>query len=111
MAMILLVLVGYGAIAGVVHGHGNRVPIPGIGAPEFSNARSGDDNSSSKKLPGSGECLVCQFHQHLYSGLIAALPHLTAVDSQFTVRTSTLEIASSQTLAPRQGRAPPTSLL
>jgi hypothetical protein len=109
-AFVLLVLVAYGAIAGAAHSHGTVTPQLRPGATEPTVSSSNDPNSSSKQSPKSGDCLVCQLQQHLYSGLLSALPHVAPPLTQFAFARPTGTRCSTQTYAPRRGRAPPISL-
>ncbi len=109
-AFVLLVLVAYGAVAGAAHNHGNadlRLQA-GITEPAYSNP--GDADSSTKKLPDNDECLICQLQHNLFSGLLNALPQVAPPPTEFAFATQLQQPSSSQTLTPRRGRAPPTSL-
>jgi hypothetical protein len=110
-AFVLLVLVAYGAIAGAAHNHGTRLQTQlraGASEPVFSD--SGDGNSSSRRLPENDECLVCQLQHHLFSGLLSALPQVAPPVTLSAFAPQTIHFSFSQTLAPKRGRAPPTSL-
>jgi hypothetical protein len=110
MAFVLLVLVTCGAIGSSAHTHNNGSPKFTANAATPSFSESGDTNSSSKSMPGSGECLVCQLHQNLFSGLLTALPYIAPPVAHGTHAVATDACFHSQTYAPRRGRAPPTSL-
>jgi hypothetical protein len=109
-AFALLVLVAYGAIAGAAHNHGNadlRLRA-GITVPAFSDP--GDAGSTSKKQLDNDECLICQLQHNLFSGLLNALPQVAPPSTEFAFAAQHHQHSSSQTLTPRRGRAPPTSL-
>jgi len=110
MAFVLLVLVTCGAIGSAAHTHSNGAQAFRAHAATASFSEPGDTNSSSKSMPGSGECLVCQLHQNLFSGLLTALPYIAPPVAHGTHAVATDSRFHSQTRAPRRGRAPPTSL-
>lgn len=109
-AFVLLVFVAYGAIAGAAHNHGNVTLQLRAGNTGQECIDSGDGNSSSRKMPNGGECLVCQLHRNLHSGLLSAVPQISAPVTQFAFAPQAQPGVVSQTYTPRRGRAPPTSL-
>ncbi|MBV9960086.1 MAG: hypothetical protein JO360_16790, partial [Acidobacteria bacterium] len=105
-ACVLLVLVAYGAIAGAAHNHGTRLLTQlRAGASEAVFSDSGDADASSRRLPEHDECLVCQLQNHLFSGLLNALPQVAPPDTPRVFTTQTVHFSFSETHAPRRGRA------
>jgi hypothetical protein len=109
-AFVLLVLVAYGAIAGAAHNHGNITPQLRAGITEQAFSNPGDANSSSKKQLDKDECLICQLQHNLFSGLLNTLPQAAPPVTEFAFAPQLPTQSLSQTLTPRRGRAPPTSL-
>jgi hypothetical protein len=110
-AFVLLVLVAYGAIAGAAHNHGTRLPAQlRAGTHETVFDDSGGAETSSRRLTENGECLVCQLQNHLFSGLLNALPQIAPPVTPGAYAPHTVHFSFSETHAPRRGRAPPTSL-
>ena len=110
MAFVLLALVTFGAIAGATHNHGHFIPQSRADFSEPTLVDTGATDSSSKKLPSNGDCLVCQLHQNLYAGLIGALPQVLAPSAQLGFASFNQHQILSPNYAPQRGRAPPTSV-
>jgi hypothetical protein len=106
-SFVLILLVAYTGIGGSTHSHNPSRIDRQIDSSASTFRAPQNDGSSSNTLPGNGECLACQFHQHLFTGLLSVLPHLDPPVSQ-SFHTATAQIiSSSSTAAPRRGRAPP----
>jgi len=109
-AFAMLVFVAFGAIAGAAHNHGNFGPQSSAKNTGLKCSDLGDGGTSSRQIPNGGECLVCQLHRNLYSGLLSASPQIAAPVTQFAFVAKTQPGVISQTNTPQRGRAPPTSL-
>jgi hypothetical protein len=110
LAFVLLALVAYTTTVEAAHHHGNLLlDRAGINAPAFSN--SGDADSSLKDSQSHGDCLICQFQQHLSISLFNTPPQIVAPLAQAT-ETPAVEVSYlSQSDTPRRGRAPPSTSL
>jgi hypothetical protein len=70
LTYLLLVLIAYGATVAAVHGHGK---ITGNRrAPVGVTLNAGDLGSTETGRSQHSECLMCQFQQQLFSGLLHA---------------------------------------
>lgn len=110
-AFVLLSFVALGAIAGAAHNHGDvslQLRAGNVGLESFN---SNDDSSSSRQIPNGGECLVCQLHRNLYSGLLSSVPQISTPVTQFAFAPRIQDRIVSQTYTPRRGRAPPLASL
>ncbi|MDX6694503.1 MAG: hypothetical protein QOF02_2106 [Blastocatellia bacterium] len=105
MALLLLLLVAYGATVEVVHKHGNSGK--GYAAATSSTKVVDKEGSAATDARTSGACLICQLHQNLFTSLFNAQPKLVAPPA--LVARTTVQPTSylSQMDAPRRGRAPP----
>jgi hypothetical protein len=109
LSFLLLGFIVYGTTVEAAHRHG-----------KFSESRSpqstacvsdsGMETQSGGNLTSCADCLICQLHQYFSATLISVPPSigLSAVKARF----SSLDFVSvsSETNAPRRGRAPPFSL-
>jgi hypothetical protein len=109
LSLLLLCFVVYGTTVEAAHTHGNLSGSTStVGTSNFSDPAS--DTKVNTTLLGCGDCLICQLHQHFSATLITVPPSLnpSALKSRFYKATRTS--ISSETDAPRRGRAPPFSL-
>jgi Protein of unknown function (DUF2946) len=110
LAFALLLFIGYGATAEVAHKHGN-ILSDGRASSATTLSHQGDANSSSETSRRSGECLICQLHQHLFSSLLNAPPLVAPPTAQMARSAADTISYLLQTDAPRRGRAPPPTSL
>ena len=101
---VLLLVVIYGATVEIVHSHGPELRDQS-GLAAISDA--GQSHSSDTGHSHYTECQICQFHQHLFNGLVQA---------PLFARTPLVEIAFVSTpivlypfnsITPSSGRGPP----
>ena len=109
-ALLLMALVLSGAVGTFAHNHSNGINALLATASTPPASDSNDNGSTSKTLPGGGECLVCQLHHHLFTGLLTALPHIAPPLVQSANETATEPFFITQTFALQRGRAPPLHL-
>ena len=109
LSLLLLTFVVYGTTVEAAHTHGNLAGATAVvGASSFSDPAT--ETTVHTTLVGCGDCLICQLHQHFSATLITVPPSLSpsALKSRF-FNATTISV-SSETDAPRRGRAPPFSL-
>lgn len=112
LSLVLLFLVAYGATVETAHKHGSTV---------FDAARSDinatviseptDSDSPLANSPATGECLICQLHQNLFTSLTNALPQTHALQFDRAGHAAAVFSFYSRPNTPGHGRAPPTFLL
>jgi hypothetical protein len=112
LSCLLLFLVAYGATVGTAHRHDRHAldaARSDINAGVISEPT--DSDSPLANSPATGECLICQLHQHLFTSLTNALPQ--AHDLQFDPARNATPAFSfySRPNTPGHGRAPPTFLI
>jgi hypothetical protein len=103
LAYLLLILVTYGATVEAAHSHGSAPPNGSCFAAlnDAGGSHSNTDDSQNR------ECVVCQFQQQLYNGVVHELLLVLAPSTQTAfVSTQTVLYSSSLTDRP-SGRAPP----
>ena len=108
VAFVLLLWVTYSATAEVAHKHGELLSATQTSATTISEST---DHSTTEDWRSTGECLICQLHQHLYSGLLISLPGFAPPQTQPSLARTTFVSAISQPSAPQRGRAPPIASL
>jgi hypothetical protein len=109
LSFLLLGFIVYGTTVEAAHTHGNLAATKTVvGASSFSDPAT--DAKTTTKLPGCGDCLICQLHQNFSATLISVPPSIgpLAVSSHFFNLAAVSVV--TQTNAPRRGRAPPSSL-
>lgn len=106
LAFVLLLFIGYGATAEAAHKHGNILPA-GRAGDATTLGNPGDSNPLSESSRKSGECLICQLHQHLFATLFNVQPLIAPPPAQLARSAAAAISYLSQTDAPRRGRAPP----
>lgn len=110
VAFLLLVFVTHSTTAAVAHRHGNLLPEGSAGVTTIGAANT--DHSTTEGSRPTGECLICQLHQNLFSTLLVSIPGIAAPQAEEAHARKTFVSFLSETHAPRRGRAPPqTSLL
>jgi hypothetical protein len=110
LAFALLIFLGYGATAEVAHKHGQF--LPDRRASHATTLSNPDDaSSSSEHSRKSGECLICQLHQHLFVTLFNAPPLIAPPPARLSRAAADAISYLSQVDAPRRGRAPPLASL
>lgn len=109
LAFVLLVLVTNTATAEIVHRHGNLLPASSAGAAAFRDANT--DQTTTDGSRSTGECLICQLHQHLFTTLLINVPGIAAPQAEETHVAKTFISFASEASMPERGRAPPRSPL
>jgi hypothetical protein len=107
VALLLLLLLSWGATAELTHRHSN-------GRTDFAESRaalstfdSNTSSSSSRANVSDSECLICQLHQNLFATLFHHVPHLTPATAQYSYSPATITRYRFQSAATQHGRAPP----
>ncbi|HJQ31315.1 MAG TPA: hypothetical protein VJ866_04000 [Pyrinomonadaceae bacterium] len=103
LGYLLLLVVTYGATAEAAHSHGPAAPNSSSFAAlnDAGGPHSNTDDSQNR------ECVVCQFQQQLFNGLVHE-PLLLLAPSTQTASVFTPTVLYSSCLAVRpSGRAPP----
>jgi hypothetical protein len=100
---LLLFMITYGTTVEAAHAHGTAAPDrPGFAAVGDAGGSRSDTNDSQHR-----ECVMCQFQQQLFNGLVhAPLFALTPSTRLAFVSTLTVLHPSGPTTRP-SGRAPP----
>jgi hypothetical protein len=103
LGCLLLLIIFYGAAVEAAHSHGSAAPHRSRVA-----ALSDAGGSNSGTSPSHHqECLLCQFQQQLFNGLIHA-PHFTLKPATQIAYVCTLTVLHSSTPTTRPSdRAPP----
>jgi hypothetical protein len=100
---LLLLLITYGVTVEAVHSHGTIARgSSNVSAVSDTKGSNPSENGSQHR-----ECVICQFQQQLFNGVIHT-PALTSVQSTQTAFVSTLKVQYlSITPIRPSGRAPP----
>ena len=105
LAFLLLAFVIHTSTLDVAHRHGNLSPATASGTAALGDANS--DHSTDGGVRSTGQCLICQLHQHLFSTLFISIPGIAPPQAEETYAKRAFPSLSSETHAPRRGRAPP----
>jgi hypothetical protein len=105
LAFALLVFVTYSSTVNIAHRHGGLLSGQSVGAGVIVDADT--DYSTTGGSRSTGECLICQLHQHLFSTLLINTPGIAPPSAKEAFVTKALISSHSETCAPRRGRAPP----
>lgn len=105
LTFLLLAFVTHSATIEIVHQHGSILSAGSVGAASFVD-RNADDSSSESSRP-TGECLICQLHQHLFSTLLISSHALAPPPAEEALAGRTFTSTTAEECAPRRGRAPP----
>jgi hypothetical protein len=109
LAFVLLLFVTHSATVEVVHQHGNLLSASSTVTASFLDANS--DHSSTGSSRSTGECLICQLHQHLFSTLLISVAGIAPQQAEETFVSHSLISSPSRANAPQRGRAPPQASL
>lgn len=109
LAFLLLAFVTHSATIEIVHQHGSILSAGSVRAASFVDQST--DNPSSESSRPTGECLICQLHQHLFSTLLISTHAIAPPLAEEAVRGRTFTISISEACAPHRGRAPPQASL
>jgi hypothetical protein len=109
MAFVLLAFVTHSATVEIAHQHGNLLSGRSIDTASFNGANT--DHSAPESSRSTGECLICQVHQHLFSTLLISIPGIAPPQAEEAVAIHSLISSPSEASAPRRGRAPPQASL
>ena len=108
LSLVLLFLIFYGSTVEAVHNHGG-VLLKKTAAASVSN--SGGSGTTSGKLLNESDCLICQLHQQLFSGLLRAPLRVQTPLAGLAPTFATAISYLSATNATQRGRAPPLTSL
>ncbi|MGB8507283.1 MAG: hypothetical protein WCD76_02665 [Pyrinomonadaceae bacterium] len=103
VTVALIFLITWGATVEVVHQHNRLRPKPITAQAVFDAGTV----SQSQSLSQPGECLICQLHLNLFSGLLHVPQFLSPVTLSFIFVTTLALIHVSLSVTRRRGRAPP----
>jgi hypothetical protein len=109
LSILLLGFIVYGTTVEAAHTHGSLTAAKStITASTFSDPAS--KTKANSNLTGCGDCLICQLHQYFSASLISVPPSIVSSSLRSRFSTFTAVSVSSETNAPRRGRAPPFTL-
>ncbi|MCA1591913.1 MAG: hypothetical protein LC754_04525 [Acidobacteria bacterium] len=103
LAAALMLLITWGATVEVLHKHNGQSINPG----ETSTVASAGGVNQTQRASQLGECLICQLHLNLFSGLLHALPFTLPFELVFSFTLAFALSHPSTTVSRRRGRAPP----
>jgi hypothetical protein len=109
LVFVLLAFVTHSATVEVVHQHGNLLPAGSSAASSFQGTNT--DQSTKESSRSTGECLICQLHQHLFSTLLISVPGIAQPEAEITRAAHNFVPSQWEANAPQRGRAPPQSSL
>jgi hypothetical protein len=109
LSLLLLTFVVYGTTVEAAHTHSNLGASTVAGASSFSDPAT--ESTVNTTLVGCGDCLICQLHQHFSATLISVPLNQSQSSHKSAFFDQTTVSVSSQTTAPRTGRAPPQATL
>ena len=103
LGYLLLLIVTYGATVEAAHSHGSATPNSSC----FTAVNDAGGSHSNADDSQNRECVVCQFQQQLFNGVLHEPLLILAPSTQTAfVLTPTILYSSSPTFRP-SGRAPP----
>ena len=103
LGCLLLLIITFGATVEAVHSHGS-VASHSSGFAAISDAGGSDSDTNHSQ---HRECVICQFQQQLFNGIVHAPLFIVAPSTRIAfVFTPTILYTSSPTSRP-SGRAPP----
>jgi len=105
LAFLLLAFVTHSATIEIVHQHGSMLNA-GSARAASSIDQEADPPSGESSRP-TGECLICQLHQHLFSTLLISTPAIAPPLAEVAVAGRVFKTSTSEACAARRGRAPP----
>ena len=109
LAFLLLAFVTHSATIEIVHQHGSILSAGSVRAASFVDQDA--EHSSSESSRPTGECLICQLHQHLFSTLLISTHAIAPPLAEASVAGRAFTTSTSEACAPRRGRAPPQATL
>ena len=103
LGCLLLLIITFGATAEAAHSHGSVAPRhSGVAAVRDAGGSDSDTSDSHHR-----ECVICQFQQQLFNGIVHAPLFIVAPSTHIEfVSTLTVLYSSSPNTRP-SGRAPP----
>jgi len=109
LSFLLLGFIVYGTTVEAAHTHGNlRAPNSAVAGSTFSDPAS--ETKAPNSLLNCNDCLICQLHQYFSASLISVPPSIVSSSLRCRFSNFTAVSVSSETNAPRRGRAPPFTL-
>lgn len=110
LSLLLLGFIVYGTTVEAAHTHGRLAAANTVvGASNFSDPATG--TRTTTKLPGCGDCLICQLHQNFSATLISDPPSIVSSSLKSRFLNLTAVSVHSQITTPQRGRAPPKATL
>lgn len=109
LAFLLLAFVTHSATIEIVHQHGSMLSAGSARAASFVGQDA--DNSSGESARPTGECLICQLHQHLFSTLLIGTHDIAPPQAEEAITRLAFISSLSEACAPSAGRAPPEAAL
>ncbi|HKS27397.1 MAG TPA: DUF2946 family protein [Pyrinomonadaceae bacterium] len=109
VAFVLLAFVTHSATIEIVHQHGQMLSSASARAASSVDRDTG--RTSDESARPTGECLLCQLHQHLFQTLLVSAYAAAPTLSEEAFAGGTFIASLSENCTPRRGRAPPVSTL
>jgi hypothetical protein len=105
LGCLLLLMIIYGATVEAAHSHGAvSTDTPGIAAISDAGGLHSDTNHSHYR-----ECVMCQFQQQLFNGLVHAPLLALTLSTQIAFASTLTVLHLSSPITQPTGRAPPLS--
>jgi hypothetical protein len=109
LAVLLLAFVTHSSTVEIAHQHGNLLSARSTSTASFIGINT--DHSAPESSRSTGECLICQLHQHLFSTLLITIPGIAPPQAEEAAIGHKLISSISAASAPHRGRAPPQATL
>jgi hypothetical protein len=109
LAFVLLAFITHSSRVEIVHRHGSLLPLSNTGAASFVDLNR--DHSNTESTRSTGECLICQLHQHLFSTLLISTPAIAQPQAEEVITRQSFIPAPEHAHTPQRGRAPPQATL
>lgn len=106
-ALVLLMFVAHGAIAGAAHNHGYALPTVDEDISAVSVGGTANDGTSSNKIINGNECPVCQLHRNQFASLTSPTLQTAPAVAPLSHQLAETVSYTSNTELSRHGRAPP----
>jgi ABC-type phosphate transport system permease subunit len=109
LSLVLLGFIVCGTTIEAAHTHGNLIAANStITGSTFSDPAS--ESKTNNTLLSCSDCLICQLHQNFSATVISVPPSVVSAAIKSRIFDLTAVSSSSETNAPRRGRAPPFTL-
>jgi hypothetical protein len=108
LSLLLLGFIVYGTTVEAAHTHaGFAGPANDVSVNTVSDPAT--ETTATNTLPGCGDCLICQLHQHFSATLLSAPPSFSSSSLNSRFVSLAAVTVHSETAAPQRGRAPPST--